>query len=522
MIAVCGWEPRLLPYSVDREDRSGPESNEQTGTSQGPGPSVTLHLKANDTQSQIQACADASDPASAVLDCNLCGASVGLWNFATVNRPAPLLDSGLREILSPSKNRRESGKVRLGADDVVDGPGLAMTGAPDAVCTKGPEAPPVNVLEKVSPQKGVLDLRLTIAGGPPPTRLIAPASVPPSFCTSHLPHTGVKAKRSGAANYDRSLPADNMEGSLVDDGDRDDLGYLSKSKRENFSVESEQAEGGLFSRNAKRKREEGSKWPGPPMKQPVRDLPHASSVNAIDSSYLQKQGNSMESVDNLPPDSDGQCDNTAEYHGNGSKSVVQTEHNIFHDYDNGAAKSKSDGRVRVGGSSEAEIHGVGTHLERSESVAEFGNDAELMEEFVSGQGLMDDFVPEEAEKLDVKDEHGGSQQAMLGISQTFIKDSLSDGLDEKHEGKGSQREADDDANAESTIDITNAFIQGHDVDATLQVKEVTDGHILEESPVQRNEEVQSHPFFPSGEILVLSEWDVGLGSMLRLFENGHS
>jgi hypothetical protein len=47
------------------------------------------------------------------------------------------------------------------------------------------------------------------------------------------------------------------------------------------------------------------------------------------------------------------------------------------------------------------------------------------------------------------------------------------------------------------------------VDATLQVKEVTDGHILEESPVQRNEEVQSHPFFPPGEILVLSEWDVG-------------
>ncbi|KAG0584879.1 hypothetical protein KC19_3G242000 [Ceratodon purpureus] len=473
MIAVCGWEPRLLPYSVDREDRSRPESSEHTGTSHGPGPSVTLHIKgdlqAGVTQSQIQPHVDVSDPASAVLDCNLCGASVGLWNFATVSRPAPLLDSGLKEILSPNKNHLESGGVTLVTDGVVADPDLTTTGAPDAPCSKAPEAPPV------SPPKGVLDLRLTIAGGPRPTRLSAPVSVPPSFGTSHLLHTEVQPKKGDVANYDRSLPADNVEGILVHD--------------------KEQAEGGMFSRNSKRKRGEGSQWPGP-MKQPVRDLPHASSVNAIDSSYLQKQENSMESVDNLPPDSDGQCANTAEYHGNGSKSLVQAEHNIFDDYDNGAVKSKSGGRVSVGGSSEAEINGVGTHLERAESVAEFGNVAELMDEFVLGRGLMDDFIPEEAEK--VKDEHGGPLQAMLGISQTFINDSLSAGLDERHQGNGTQRETDDDAIAESTFDTTNAVIQGHDVDATLQVKEVTDRHISEESPVQRNEEAQSHPFFPPG------------------------
>lgn len=500
MIAVCGWEPRLLPYTVDREVRLGPESNEQTGTSQGPGPSVTLHLKGdlqlNVTQSQIHH-ADVSDPASAVLDCNLCGASVGLWNFTTVNRPAPLLDSGFKEIFSPNKNHLESGIVRLGAEDVVDGQGLAITGAPDASCTEAPEAVPVNVLERVAPQKGVLDLRLTIAGGPPPTRLSAPVSVSPSFGTSDLLHTGVQLKKTEAASYDRSLPPDNVEGKLVGDREADDL------------KGSEQAEGDLFSRNTKRKREEGLQWLGPPMKQPVRDLPHASSVNAIDSFYLQKQENSMESVDNLPPDSDGQCANTAEYHGNGPKAVVQAEHSTFHEYDNGAVKSKYDGRVAIGGSSEAEVNGVGAHLERSESVAEFGNDTELMGEFVSGRGLMDEFVPEGAEKMDVKDEHGGSQQAMFGISQTFLKDSLSAGVDERHQGNGSQREADDDANAESTIDTTNAVIQGHDVDAALQVKEVIDGEILEESAVQRNEEVQSHPLFSQGETLELSKRNVG-------------
>ena len=510
MIAVCGWEPRLLPYTVGREDRSGPECNERTGTSQGPGPSVTLHLKgdlqANVTQSQIQPHADASDPASAVLDCNLCGASVGLWTFTTVSRPAPLLDSGFKEILSPNKNHLNPDSVRVGADGVIDGSGLDMSGTPDASCTKALEAAQVNALERVAPQKGVLDLRLTIAGGPPPTRLSAPVSLPPSFGTSALQHIGVQPKRNEAATYCKSLPAVNVEGKLVNDKKADDLegnkdaGYVTKSKLENLSVESEQAEVDMFSRNAKRKREEGSQWPGPPIKHPVRDLPHASSVNAIDSSHLQKQENSMESVDNLPP-GDGQYANTAEYYGNGPKSLVQVEHNIFHEYYNSAAKNKSDGRVGIGGSFEGELHGIGANLERSESVAEFGNDTELMEEFVSGRDLMDDFVPEEAEKVDIKDEHGGSQQAMLGINQTFIKDNLSAGVDERYQGQG---EADDDANAESTIDTPNAVIQGHDVDATPQVKEVTDRHV-EGSPVQRNQEVQSHPYFLPGETLVLSE-----------------
>lgn len=521
MIAVCGWEPRLLPYTVDYEDRSGAQANEQTGTSQGPGPSVTVHLKgelqAEVLQSQIQPNANSSDPASAVLDCNLCGASVGLWNFTAVNRPAPLLNSGFEEILSSKKKPLESATV----GELVHGPELAISEASDAHDTKPLEVVQVNTLGRAVPQKGVLDLKLTIAGGPPPTRLNAPVLVAPSLGRPALLDTGVQSKRTEAAAsyesrrpehqeretgyggssletipYDRSLPAGNVEGKLVDVRETDDL------------------ERSLFSRNGKRKREVDSQSPGRSMKQPAIDLAHASSVNAIDSRHVPKQENSMESVDNLTPDIDGQCTNTAECHGNGavkSKSDEGVEEGVP---SNEVVITSGTGisagvvgvseRVGIGGSSEADdIHGIGGFLERSESVAEFAtDDIELMEEFVSGRGLMDDFFPEEAETVDVKDNHGSSPQAMPGISHTFVEDSLSA---ERSQGKGNQREADEDANAGSTIDTTNAIIQDHDVDVSLQIKEVADGHMVEESPAQRNEEVQSHSFFPPGEIHGLSE-----------------
>lgn len=45
MISLCGWEPRLLSYTVDNEDRPGAPANEQTGTLQGSSPSVTVRLR---------------------------------------------------------------------------------------------------------------------------------------------------------------------------------------------------------------------------------------------------------------------------------------------------------------------------------------------------------------------------------------------------------------------------------------------------------------------------------------------
>ncbi|XP_024380728.1 uncharacterized protein [Physcomitrium patens] len=543
MIAVCGWEPRLLPYTVDCEDRSGAQSiHEQIGTSHGPGPSVTVHMQGGQqskvAQGQIQSTGtDVSDPASAVLDCNLCGASVGLWNFATLNRPAPLLNSGLEELFS-SKNRSSgSNPVRDDAAGAVGGPLLASPEAAEMVDAKPPEVVPVNVLERAAPPKGVLDLKLTIAGGPPPTRLIAPASVPPSFGIPGLPHTVMQPRKIEAITYaaasyesrrpahqgrghnDTGTPTYHVEGEVIqnremkDAEESKDAEYFSKRKREKGNDESE----GVFSPNTKRKREVGSQWPGFTVKLPARDLPHASSVNAIDTCYPPKQENSMESVDNLPLGSDGQGANTAEYHVNGPESRVQAEHSMSRQDGIDAGKSICGGRVEEGvqnnvvvicpgagisGSHETEIQGVEANLERSESVAEFATDViELMEEHVSGRGLMDEFIPEDTLKAIVTDDHEGSRQAMLGISHTFVKDTSSAGVSERYQRNVAQRDADEDANAGSTLETTNAIIQGVDMVANIQVKEVTAGRTVGESPSERNEEVQSHPSFPPGLLL---------------------
>lgn len=67
LIAICGWEPRLLPASI-----LPPFSHPAT---------PPLALLPTTPQSQ------APSLTSVVLDCGLCGASVGLWSFSAVERP---------------------------------------------------------------------------------------------------------------------------------------------------------------------------------------------------------------------------------------------------------------------------------------------------------------------------------------------------------------------------------------------------------------------------------------------------
>ncbi|KAK2663563.1 hypothetical protein Ddye_002137 [Dipteronia dyeriana] len=63
LISLCGWEPRSLPYVVECKDTAG--SNEI-----------------------VEATGNSGAHKAVVLDCRLCGASVGLWAFSTV--PCPL------------------------------------------------------------------------------------------------------------------------------------------------------------------------------------------------------------------------------------------------------------------------------------------------------------------------------------------------------------------------------------------------------------------------------------------------
>ncbi|KAK6148673.1 hypothetical protein DH2020_019585 [Rehmannia glutinosa] len=101
LISLFGWEPRILPYRVDFKDgqnQSIRDANVIVTTGQKPKVNFSSFCSSEGTNasSELQL-----DPSSVVLDCNLCGASVGLWAFFTTPRPLEYLRFvGLTEITS--------------------------------------------------------------------------------------------------------------------------------------------------------------------------------------------------------------------------------------------------------------------------------------------------------------------------------------------------------------------------------------------------------------------------------------
>ncbi|PIA63471.1 hypothetical protein AQUCO_00201073v1 [Aquilegia coerulea] len=98
LISLCGWEPRLLPYTVDCKDWSAQAAQIIQGEELSPhivnirNAGVVMYSPSGiddvmDVEEELSVNARYSDPASVVLDCKLCGASAGLWAFSTVPRP---------------------------------------------------------------------------------------------------------------------------------------------------------------------------------------------------------------------------------------------------------------------------------------------------------------------------------------------------------------------------------------------------------------------------------------------------
>jgi hypothetical protein len=54
----------------------------------------------------------AFDLALVVLDCNLCGVSVGLWRFTTIARPSPLLILGMAQMPEPAVKYTKTGMIK--------------------------------------------------------------------------------------------------------------------------------------------------------------------------------------------------------------------------------------------------------------------------------------------------------------------------------------------------------------------------------------------------------------------------
>lgn len=154
LISLCGWEPRVMPYVVDCEMHlSNPTAEDANVLNSSkvlhereksivciPAPDLSTMKEAN--RNFGVSSESVADPKSVVLDCKLCGASVGLWAFCTVPQPLEVF----RLIGFTGINNEE-----ICGQDTVSG------NDSNRISTLEPNAPSSN-------------LNLTIAGGPPPTQ----------------------------------------------------------------------------------------------------------------------------------------------------------------------------------------------------------------------------------------------------------------------------------------------------------------------------------------------------------------
>ncbi|BFI32273.1 hypothetical protein MPTK2_4g04310 [Marchantia polymorpha subsp. ruderalis] len=396
LIALCGWEPRLLPYTVDCEERTAPSTRTfrsvgfsdemKARTIRDPGPSVLLVSRGErvdekqDTDGFKASPEKKCDPASAVLDCNLCGASVGLWGFSTIPRPSAIMGSVLADMpVTPKSFPNTPMCGASAASGIHGGSGLRHRGKqPAEQQEEAGEATTTPVRVRPS-SRGVLDLSLTIAGGPPPTQLSSPAMIPPTFgpIPAFQPRFGqAEASEMGdwVASYEsrgpqvrdhgahqvgstvdtsngRPLPADSAEGTVVDHNmDDGEVGKgadsLKRKRRTDSSAVDQFSQGAAVTSGAAnanvevepevqgtlRKRNKRAQGALMFARQDPRDFPRSSSVNAIDTYYTQKQENSMESVENHREDSDGhETAASGETHDlvdqvEGTETVVQAQH----------------------------------------------------------------------------------------------------------------------------------------------------------------------------------------------------
>lgn len=152
VLSLCGWEPRLLPYTVDCSDHSKQCANNSADLSS------MSHVVAGEISDKLCVYVSYSgdsakengdalasgvyyDPNSIILECKLCGAGIGLWAFPTVPRPLELVRLvGYTEIDGRDYEERKNS----GIENQVD------NGRTDYNTVKENK------------------LNLTIAGGPPP------------------------------------------------------------------------------------------------------------------------------------------------------------------------------------------------------------------------------------------------------------------------------------------------------------------------------------------------------------------
>ncbi|XP_019244123.1 PREDICTED: uncharacterized protein LOC109224035 isoform X2 [Nicotiana attenuata] len=185
LISLCGWELRRLPYLVDSKDQLHQSSKDAnlsdksllSGKNQtitvyssctdktslsGKNQTITVYSSCTDktseskTDDESQASEDAIiNPNAVVLDCRLCGACIGLWDFSMVPRPLEFLRvSGYTQVNDDHVSLNDGGKNLPSGNSDRDESREHI----GHVATSGN-----TVLDRRPPS-----LNLTIAGGPPP------------------------------------------------------------------------------------------------------------------------------------------------------------------------------------------------------------------------------------------------------------------------------------------------------------------------------------------------------------------
>ncbi|CAN1266987.1 Zinc finger C3HC-type protein 1 [Linum perenne] len=194
LISLCGWVPRSLSYVVDCMEKptdsekwksSLPESTRESS-------SINVHSAAVEERAEVTEEAGSNvgsrvDPNSVVLDCGLCGASVGLWAYSTVPRPMELFRvSGNVEMTNNTSTGQET-------EDPANKGGAASSSSNSIL------SPPSS-------------MKFTIAGGPPPTKQNFKATISVPVIGRNL-----RARLSDDINF-----GDRSNGSQVDSRSQSD------------------------------------------------------------------------------------------------------------------------------------------------------------------------------------------------------------------------------------------------------------------------------------------------------------
>ncbi|GLJ12539.1 hypothetical protein SUGI_0193150 [Cryptomeria japonica] len=253
------------------------------------------------------------DPASIVLDCTLCGASVGMWTFSTIYRPLQLTYDSV-ESQNFCKKTNESGVCGLSAASCIGGISTSEDKGKEHLDDVGEGM--TSTCQKNASDERVLDLSLKIAGGLPPTKQNSSSLLPLPSITQFKAgfpsgsEVGERVTFTESPKAQEKMQFTRQHGNSVNS--RRDITESISINREGIdtagSSKRKRIEGNRSERvndtdgNTRNKRKRDGAIIGERCVQELGSSEYHgfSSVNAVDTCYRDRKENSTDSVDNIP------------------------------------------------------------------------------------------------------------------------------------------------------------------------------------------------------------------------------